>query len=430
MRMSAPDPMQILLVEDNTSDALLVEELLSILEHPTFHVQHAARLGTAEEILAQSEFDAALLDLGLPDSQGLETVRNFQAMADLPIVVLTGQDDQLTGTEAIHLGAQDFLPKAELTEQLLARALRYAVERHRLEQERRLWAKAFDASEPMLITDTESTILGVNTAFTEVTGFSADEVIGKSPKILRSSCHDESFFRAIWDHVRESGHWSGEIWNQARSGETLPLQETITAVTNGQGLPTHYVAIFHDIRDRKQLEAELEELATHDRLTGILSRGRTEELLAHEVTKADRYAHPLGVLLFDVDHFKDHNDRHGHPAGDAVLQELTARAARILRRSDIFGRWGGEEFLVVLPDTDSRGLGRVAEKLRETMACQPFETVGEVTISLGTTQFRTGDNMEAVVTRTDQALYKAKESGRNRVVRAEDSAPAAGEPDH
>ena len=138
MRMSAPDPMQILLVEDNTSDALLVEELLSILEHPTFHVQHAARLGTAEEILAQSEFDAALLDLGLPDSQGLETVRNFQAMADLPIVVLTGQDDQLTGTEAIHLGAQDFLPKAELTEQLLARALRYAVERHRLEEERRL----------------------------------------------------------------------------------------------------------------------------------------------------------------------------------------------------------------------------------------------------------------------------------------------------
>jgi diguanylate cyclase (GGDEF)-like protein/PAS domain S-box-containing protein len=427
MMLESPDPVHVLLVEDNAGDAHLVEELLAELATPSFTLTHVVRLSEARREIARGVFDVVLLDLGLPDARGMETVRGIQeAGGRLPLVVLTGLDDTSTGMEAIHHGVQDFLPKGELSEQLLGRALRYAIERHRLEEEQRLWAKAFEASEPMMITDRSGVILGVNSAFTAVTGYSADEAIGVNPRsLLRSDHHDGTFFQAVWDQVHREGHWAGEIWNRRRNGETFPGHESITAVSDTSGRVNHYVAVLQDITDRKRLEMELEQLATHDRLTGVLNRGRLEELLDHERSKAERYGGALSVILFDIDLFKQVNDTFGHGAGDTVLRELAHRAGESLRRSDRLGRWGGEEFMVLLPESTAEGARHVAEKLRTAVSATAFDTVGQVTISLGIAAFRPGDTVDTLADRADRALYLAKAAGRDQVAMQEDEGTAA-----
>lgn len=429
MLIPASDPVHVLLVEDNPADTSLVEELLSDLASPTFSVHRAFRLGEARHDLGEATFDIVLTDLGLPDSLGLDTVEALQGAAPhTPLVVFTGYDHDGLGMESIQMGAQDFLPKEGLNAQLLSRTLRYAIERHRLEEEQRLWAKAFEASEAMLITDGSGTVLGINSAFTAVTGYTSEEAVGINPRqLLRSHCQDETFFAQIWEQIRSEGHWSGEVWNRRKDGSVFPGHETITEVHGPDGGVSHYVAVLHDITERKQLEKKLEELATHDRLTGVLNRGRVGELLDDEIARAERYETPLSVILLDIDFFKWLNDSLGHTVGDAVLQEMTRRLEERLRHTDHLGRWGGEEFLVLLPQTPLDDALMVAEKLRAAVAEPAFEQAGRVTISLGVTAFRSGEEQNALVERADYALYRAKAAGRDRAASLEATPPSESE---
>lgn len=426
MLIPAPDAVHVLLVEDNPADSELVADLLTELDGPDFTVHPVRQLGEARRALGEADYHVILSDLGLPDSQGLETILALKdAAPQTPLVVFTGDAHDAMGLESIQMGVQDFLPKDSLNEHLLSRTLRYAIERHRLEEEQRLWAKAFEASEPMMITSRDGTILGVNSAFTAVTGYSGEEASGANPRcLLRSDVHDADFFAVIWDQVHREGHWSGEIWNRRKEGEVFPVHETITAVSGPNGEVSHYVAVLQEITERKRLEQELEELATHDRLTGLLNRGRIGELLDHEVERAERYGAPLAFILLDIDHFKHLNDTHGHPAGDAVLRELARRLEGQLRASDRLGRWGGEEFLVMLPETGEEGAREVAERLRQAVAERPFDMAGRVTISLGVAERRAGEDNTHLVERVDRALYRAKALGRDRAASAETSLPA------
>lgn len=407
---------RLLLVEDSPADADLVRDLLEEAGEPAFEFTRVERLAAALRSLQQEAFDAVLLDLGLPDSQGLATLRRFQEeTGPLAVIVLTGQEDAELGTRAIQLGAQDFLPKAELTPALIGRTLRYAIERQRSASELRLMAAAFESGQAILITDVEGRIQRVNDAFTRITGYSEGEVVGRNPSILQSGQHDRAFYERLWGELRVHDHWEGEIWNRRKNGNIYPEWESITAVRNEWGQVEHYVAVFHDISEQKRLEAELEHEASTDRLTGACNRLRFDTELEAALARFHRYGTETALIMFDMDHFKWFNDTRGHDAGDRVLREITERVANAIREPDTLARWGGEEFTLILPETDAEGARDLAERLRRAVGDEPVADAGHVTISLGVTRMGAGDDADSLLKRLDNALYRAKELGRNTV---------------
>ncbi|WP_018648978.1 MULTISPECIES: PAS domain S-box protein [unclassified Thioalkalivibrio] len=293
-------------------------------------------------------------------------------------------------------------------------------EQYHLEQEQRLLAATFESSQAIFITDVEGTIQRVNATFTQLTGYTEEEAVGANPRILNSGRQDRDFYQEMFRTVRETGHWQGEIWNRRKNGEIFPLHEVVTAIHDDQGEIEYYIAMFHDITRQKELEAALEHQAFYDPLTDAANRGYFETLLDQEARRAQRYAHPCSLLLLDIDHFKRINDTFGHEVGDEVLRFLVHALKGRLREADVLGRWGGEEFVVLLPGTDAERGQHVAEQLREQVTATAFPCVGLVTISLGVAECRPGESIRDWVKRADEAMYVAKKGGRNRVVRLDD----------
>lgn len=300
-------------------------------------------------------------------------------------------------------------------------AVRYVVvkeditQRKRHESELRLLATAFETGQATLITDAEMRIERVNAAFTAITGYRAEEVVGETPRLFKSGRHDDAFYAALWEAVLSTGHWQGEIWNRNKAGEVYPLWQSITAVRDDNGEIRNFVAVFHNISERKRMERELARQATRDHLTGALNRRGFDDALEAALAEARCLGRPLSLLIFDLDHFKAVNDCYGHDRGDAILQALAHRVQASLRSSDLLARWGGEEFTLLLPGTDATGARVIAERLRQMVASARFAGLG-VTISLGGSGYRRGDSGGELLQRADAALYRAKGSGRNRVV--------------
>ncbi|WP_018862390.1 sensor domain-containing diguanylate cyclase [Thioalkalivibrio sp. ALJ3] len=289
-------------------------------------------------------------------------------------------------------------------------------EQHHLEQEQRLLAATFETSQAIFITDVAGTIQRVNATFTRLTGYTEEEAVGANPRILNSGRQDRDFYEAMFRTVRETGYWEGDIWNRRKDGEIFPLHEIITAIRDDRGEVEYYVAMFHDITRQKELEAALEHQAFYDPLTDAANRGYFETLLEQEARRAQRYEHPCSLLLLDIDHFKRVNDTFGHEVGDEVLHRLVQVMTSRLRETDTLGRWGGEEFVVLLPGTEAERAHHVAEQLREQVAGTPFPRVGSITISLGVSEYRLGEPIKDWIKRADDAMYAAKKGGRNRVV--------------
>lgn len=214
----------------------------------------------------------------------------------------------------------------------------------------RLAATVFESiREGIVVTDLEPRIVAVNRAYTEITGYSAAQVVGKNPKIIRSGRHDKSFYQAMWSSLQEEGYWSGEIWNRRKNGEIYPQWLTISAVSissasNGRKELCNYVGVFTDISQIKQSEAQLAHLAHYDPLTGLPNRLLVQSRLHHAVERAQRYNLRVATLYIDLDRFKNVNDSLGHPIGDELLIKLTERLKNRLREEDALARLGGDEF--------------------------------------------------------------------------------------
>jgi len=288
-------------------------------------------------------------------------------------------------------------------------------ERRRQEQELRLLATVFETGQATLITDAEMRIEKVNQAFTDITGYEEDEVRGETPRLFKSGRHDKAFYRRLWQTLLETGHWQGEIWNRNKHGEIYPLWQSITAVQDEMGEVRNYVAVFHNISERKRMEQELEHQATRDHLTGAYNRRAFDAALRQSVQRAEQEEQAFALLLFDIDHFKSVNDRHGHDMGDEILRRLAQRIRESLRSTDLLARWGGEEFTILLPDTRLQGAATFAERLRRQIADSRIRGLS-VTVSIGITAFRPGDDAQQLLARADDALYRAKKAGRNSVV--------------
>lgn len=221
--------------------------------------------------------------------------------------------------------------------------------------------------------------------------------------------------QAIPTALRE-GYWRGETAIRDREGNTIPVSQVIIVHYKESGEISHISTILRDVTEQKRLEQALAHEATTDHLTGIFNRQRFDTELDKTIAKHNRYGNEAGLIMFDIDHFKVLNDTYGHDTGDQVLIELTSRVATILRETDIFARWGGEEFVVILPETDTDGITSLAERLRLDIFGKPFTHAGHISISLGASQIYPADTPNTALKRVDNALYKAKRLGRNQVI--------------
>lgn len=292
------------------------------------------------------------------------------------------------------------------------------------DQEFNLAATIFESHTAMLITDNEGTILRVNPAFTQITGYTPEEAIGQNPKILQSGHQSREFYKKFWKTVKETGKWEGEIWNKRKNGEIYPEYQTITAVENRKGEITHYVATFQDITERKQTQALIEHQAFYDALTNLPNRRLILDRLNQELSAARRHNFFGALLFLDLDHFKTLNDSMGHAVGDTLLQQMADRLSDQVRKEDTVARLGGDEFVVLLANLGDNEYkagklaSSIATKIHKSLV-EPYTLQGhslKFTSSIGISLFPFGEeNADDVLKHADSAMYRAKHMGRDSI---------------
>jgi diguanylate cyclase (GGDEF)-like protein/PAS domain S-box-containing protein len=275
-----------------------------------------------------------------------------------------------------------------------------------------------NASEGVLITDTDANIVAVNQAFTEITGYTEAEVVGRNPRILKSGCHDRAFYADMWSSLLQRGGWKGEISGRRKNGEVFPKWQTITGIKNENGELTHYVSVFSDISHIKESEQKLHHLAHHDSLTGLPNRMLLLARLEHSLQHASREGSNVAVMFLDLDHFKKINDSFGHPAGDKLLQMVAGRLLNSVRKDDTVARLGGDELTIILGSlNDANYAATAANKILERLA-KPFHLEGQdvfVSASIGISIYpQDGKDTTSLLKNADTAMYMAKNEGRQR----------------
>lgn len=284
--------------------------------------------------------------------------------------------------------------------------------------ELQLAARVFShAGEAIMVTDAANRIVKVNPAFTAITGFTPEEVLGDTPGRFKSGCHDQAFYQDLWRSLKETGAWEGEILDRRRDGSVYPKWLSISTICDGQGEVRNYVALFRDISAHKRHEERIRHLAEHDALTGLPNRALLQDRLTQAMARAERAQSRLALLYIDLDRFKLVNDTLGHPVGDALLQEVARRLQATVRVSDTVSRQGGDEFLVLLDEIESgEDAARVAGKMLELLArpCHLASYELRITPSIGISLYPDdGTDMVTLIRNADVAMYQAKESGRD-----------------
>ena len=275
------------------------------------------------------------------------------------------------------------------------------------------------SSEAILVTDTENNILRVNEAFTDMTGYSKEEALGKNPKdLLNSGHHDKAFYRAFWRSLIETGGWDGEIMDRRKNGETFPAHHSISVVKNDLGEIIQFISIFSDVTEEKRAAEHIQNLAQYDQLTKLPNRMLFNDRLQHAITRATRAKKIVGLMFIDLDRFKSVNDTLGHHAGDLLLQEVSKRLSGAVRLQDTVARLGGDEFTIILEDlAHAEDAAIVSDKLLAILQEKVVIDGNDIFIggSIGISIFPTdGENIEDIVKRADMAMYQAKQQGRNR----------------
>lgn len=286
----------------------------------------------------------------------------------------------------------------------------------RAEERSRILARALNATaEPIMVTDAQAKIIFTNNAFSEIAGYQADEVIGKTPAILKSGHHDENFYTQLKATINAGQDYQAVFVNKRQDGDLYYAEQSISPIFDDKGNITHFVSVSKDVTERIKAEQALMQSATLDKLTGLLNRNHGETLLKDGFSKASANNIPLNLIMCDIDHFKKINDNFGHPAGDEVLKDVAVIIRKAVRSNDAVIRWGGEEFMILLTHCNQAAAVELAERIRSRVANHHHKTVGQVTISLGLAELQPGESLEQCVSRCDTALYQSKREGRNRL---------------
>lgn len=415
----------ILIVDD---DEGLCELASRALMRKGYSVETAGSGRSALDAIERLNPALMLLDYRLPDMTGEDLVRSLKdSGSDLPFVMMTGQGDEQLAVSIMKLGAADYLIKdTELIDRLppvvgrIFKSIDVNRKLAKAEDELRLAANVFThSSEGILITDSNAVIVEVNPAFTEITGYSREEALGKNPRMLQSGRHGAEFYAALWRSLAEEGHWSGEVWNRSKDGKVFCELLTISSVRSPSGETGNYIAQFSDITALKEYQSQLERIAHFDSLTGLPNRLLLSDRMTQAMAQAPRRALHIAIVYLDLDGFKAVNDAHGHETGDLLLAALASRMTQALREGDTLARLGGDEFVAVLVDLNGIDASLpILTRLLEA-AAQPV-TVGDITLrvsaSLGVSVFPQRDEVDAdqLLRQADQAMYQAKQSGKNR----------------
>jgi diguanylate cyclase (GGDEF)-like protein/PAS domain S-box-containing protein len=275
--------------------------------------------------------------------------------------------------------------------------------------------------EGILISDADNKIIDVNEAFTTITGYLKADVLGKSPKILKSGRNSQEFYAQLWDSLHKDGVWKGELWNRKKTGEEYVENATISVVYDDNKAIQNYISIFTDISEQKRQHDELEYHAHYDVLTNLPNRMLFADRMNQAITYALRNKQLIAVVYIDIDGFKAVNDSYGHDVGDKLLVSLSEKMTNLLRKSDTVSRVGGDEFIALLVDVQSKEsvtpyLSRLIETLAEPMSIDDLPI--NVSASIGVTFYPQNDELkpEQIIRQADKAMYAAKMSGKNRYV--------------
>ena len=307
---------------------------------------------------------------------------------------------------------------------LLGLMLRDIEQRFRNEQELRIAATALETQQGLLITDANNRILRSNRAFTTITGYSQEEVIGKKTSLLSSGRHDAAFYQAMWQQLIETGRWQGEIWNRRKNGEIYPEWLSISAVRTPQGQITHYVAAIDDITERKATEARIQHLAFFDALTGLPNRSLLLDRVQHAMQTGARSGHYTALLFLNIDSFKSINELHNHHTGDQLLCLYAKRLTGAARVSDTVARLGADEFVVMIESlgSDYQAAANQAEQCAKGLLAtlnQPYQ-LEELTlhssVSMGVTLFNdVSSSASDLIQRAALAMHQAKAAGKHAI---------------
>ncbi|AHY41162.1 GGDEF domain-containing protein [Stutzerimonas decontaminans] len=280
-------------------------------------------------------------------------------------------------------------------------------------------AAVFDSTqEGVLVTDPNQRIVHVNPAFSRITGYSTEEVLGQTPKLFASGKHDAAFYQQMWLALKANGEWSGEIWNRRKNGEVYPQWQNLRCIHDNRGKLSHYVAVFSDLSALKRSRDELDQLAHYDPLVNLPNRLLFTERAKQDLERARANKRSGALLLIDLDHFKDINESLGHSLGDALLQAVSARLSEHLEKSMTLGRLGGDEFALLCEGYGAEKATalalRILDRLNEPFHIGEQELFSSASIGIVLYPYPTDvQNVEQLMRNADSALFKAKSSGRS-----------------
>jgi len=396
----------------------------------------AQRVLVREAIPAQDTALAALNDLlAHQDSEIRQHAeRAYRREREAYAFLLAGGFGSILLSIAVAFSVRSQIKK------LIARLMATSAKLEENARELKFQKIALDEHAIVSICNSAGKITYANEKFTEISQYPLAELLGQDNRLFDSGHHPKAFYEEMWRTISAGDAWRGQIRERRKDGSHYWVETTIVPFLDRQRKPYQYVSIRTDItpimeaeevlsRSKEELEkmveeqtaelrasqAAMEKLAATDPLTGIANRRKFNEELQRELERAQRHGFPVALIIMDIDHFKRINDTFGHPSGDSVLVEFARTVEANIRASDLFARWGGEEFIILAPHVDSANLHPLAEKLRHAVEETTFPDVGQATCSIGATAYQAGENEQELIARVDSALYLAKKNGRNRV---------------
>ena len=416
-----------LLIEDNPGDARLIQEMLKELGSHYVELKHVECMGDAEKYLAERSVDIILLDLGLPDVQGLEAVRRARkAVPSVPLVVLSGLDDESMGIQAMQEGAQDYLIKGQIEPRELMRALRYAIERKifeeaLFEEKERAQVTLNCIGDAVISTDILGNITFLNQVAEKMTGWPLEEVAGR-PMADALRIVNADTRKVIPNPMTKASNQNrtGNLPMNSvliqRDGTEIYIEDSVAPIHGHDGQIIGSVLVFRDVSAARAMAEQIAHSAEHDFLTGLPNRLLLIDRINQAIALARRNMEKVALLFLDIDGFKHINDSLGHPTGDKLLQCIANRLRDCVRAPDTVSRQGGDEFIVLLqgvkqPEDVAVAAKRLLKSVAETYSMIQFNL--HITTSIGVSLFpEDGADAETLIKNADIAMYQAKENGR------------------
>ncbi|GMQ88669.1 MAG: hypothetical protein BMS9Abin09_0099 [Gammaproteobacteria bacterium] len=412
------NPMErtLLLVDDELN---ILKAMQRLLRHDGYHILTATSGQEGLALLKDNDVKVIISDQRMPHMTGVEFLSKVNDIYPQTVrIVLSAYSDFSAVTDAINHGSIYKFFTKPWDDKLMRANVQEAFQRSELSWKNNQLTQVFESTlEGIMITSAEGIIQAVNPAFTEITGYPAEEAIGDNPRILHSGRQSEVFYEEMWQALLSTGQWQGEIWNRRKNGEVYPEWLVITAIHDEASKVKQYVALFNDITEQKKNEEQLAHQAYHDALTNLPNRLLFDDRLNLALSHAQRHDEKLAVMFLDLDRFKNINDSLGHSIGNHLLKGVAERLVRCLRQEDTVARMGGDEFTILLPHIPHADRAmEVAEKILDSLK-KPLSLEGHelfVSASIGISIYPDDARQaESLMKNADTAMYRAKERGRD-----------------